>query len=166
MRMAFMVIDLQKAFRNPENEGSMKRSCDYIGATIPLFRQAGLPVIWVQHINRSEGAEPGREGFDFIEPLRPEAGDFRVEKRYGNAFNKTGLRDFARADKFDTLLIAGYCAEYCVLSTYRGAKDEDLTPILLKDALASESAEHIRFVEEICDTASLSVVRKMLEAGM
>jgi nicotinamidase-related amidase len=35
--------------------------------------------------------------------------------------------------------MAGYCAEYCVLSTYRGAIDLDLNPILLRDALASGS---------------------------
>jgi nicotinamidase-related amidase len=161
--MALVIIDLQKAFRNPENEGSMKRACECIEAAIPLFRKAGLPVVWVQHIAPDDGAEPGKEGFDFIGPLLPEAGDFRVEKRYGNAFNKTDLFEFVKAEKVSTLLLAGYCAEYCVLSTYRGAKDHDLTPILLRDSLASENAEHIRFVEEICDIASLNAVRKMLE---
>jgi len=58
--------------------------------------------------------------------------------------------------------VTGFCAEYCVLSTYRGAKDLDLTPIILRDSLASDNAEHIRFVEEISETISLGALKTLL----
>jgi hypothetical protein len=54
----------------------------------------------------------------------------------------------------DTAIITGSCAEYCGLSTYRGAKDLDLTPILLRGSLASANPENIRFVESVSDIIS------------
>jgi nicotinamidase-related amidase len=52
------------------------------------------------------------------------------------------------------IILSGYCAEYCVLSTYRGAKDLDFKPVLLRNALASGNRKNIRFVEDISDTIS------------
>ena len=63
--------------------------------------------------------------------------DVHIHKTYGNAFNKTPLTDELRQFGVDTVIITGFCAEYCVLSTCRGAEDQDLTPILLRGSLAS-----------------------------
>lgn len=49
----------------------------------------------------------------------------------------------------DTVILSGYCVELCVLSTYRGAEDVDLNPILLRGSLASGDIENIRFVAKI-----------------
>jgi nicotinamidase-related amidase len=63
----------------------------------------------------------------------------------------------------DTVIISGYCAEYCILSTCRGAQDLDLTPILLRDALASGIPENIKFVESIDNVISYGALKKVLE---
>lgn len=55
-----------------------------------------------------------------------------------------------------------FCAEFCVLSTYRGAQDFDFTSIILKGSLASDNAEHIRFVEEISETISYGALKALL----
>jgi nicotinamidase-related amidase len=68
-----------------------------------------------------------------------------------NSFNKTELYDYLIKEKNDTIIITGYAAEYCVLTTYRGAQDKDLTPIILKKAIASGKKEYINFVEDMCD---------------
>jgi len=67
-----------------------------------------------------------------------------------------------RALSVDTVLVTGFSAEYCVLSTYRGAQDFDFTPIILKGPLASDNPEHIRFVEEISETISYGALETML----
>ena len=64
--------------------------------------------------------------------------------------------------KVDTVIVTGFCAEYCVLSTYRGAQDFDLNPIILKGSLASDNAEHIRFVEEITEIISYGALKTLL----
>lgn len=63
----------------------------------------------------------------------------------------------------DTVIITGFCAEACVLSTYRGAQDLDLTPIILRGSLASDNLENIGFVESISDIISYRVLKKVLE---
>ncbi len=77
--------------------------------------------------------------------------DLHIHKTYGNAFNKTELADRLREMQVGPLILAGFCAEFCVLSTYRGALDQDFKPIMLQGGLASETPEHIRFVEHISE---------------
>ena len=42
-------------------------------------------------------------------------------------------------------------------------KDLDLTPVLLRDALASGSLENIVFVENVSDVISYGALKKVLE---
>lgn len=58
--------------------------------------------------------------------------------------------------------MTGYCAEHCVLSTYRGARDLDLFPILLKNGIASGKTANKEFVENISETVTCGVLIKML----
>jgi nicotinamidase-related amidase len=88
--------------------------------------------------------------------------DVRIIKTYGNAFNKTSLFSELERLEIDTAIISGYCAEYCVLNTYRGARDVDLKPILLRGSLASDHPERIRFVEEINEVISLGALKNFI----
>ena len=62
----------------------------------------------------------------------------------------------------DICMSCGFCAEYCVLSTYQGATDLDLTPILLRNSVASGSLENIKVVESICEIISYGALEKVL----
>gem|GEM_PF-3513849 len=64
---------------------------------------------------------------------------------------------------FSDVIIVGFCAEYCVLSTYRGAEDHGLTPVIMRGGLASAKPENINFVENISNIISYPVLAKMLE---
>lgn len=105
---------------------------------------------------------PGKSGFDVPESVKLEPQDIRIVKTYGNSFTKTGLAEKLRQLGVDTIIVTGFSAEYCVLSTYRGAQDFDFIPIMLKGSLASENAEHIRFVEEITETISYGALKTLL----
>jgi nicotinamidase-related amidase len=105
---------------------------------------------------------PGEVGFELPDRLHILNSDVHIHKTYGNAFNKTPLADELRQLGVDTVIITGFCAEYCVLATYRGAEDLDLTPIILRGSLASNSLEHIRFVESISDIMSYGALKKVL----
>ena len=162
MKMALLVIDLQKAYY-PEAAASMDSACRYINGILPLFRAKGLPVVWIQHVDEGDGAVEGKPGFDLIDALKPLAGEIRVSKRYNNSFNKTSLASILAEAGVETVVVAGYCAEHCVLSTYRGAKDLDLTPVLLRGAIASGDAENLAFVEKVNDLVSYSFLAKVLK---
>jgi nicotinamidase-related amidase len=162
MKPALMIIDLQKAYCNGENRKSMEEACEYINAILSVFREKGLPVVWVQHMEKEWGVVPGAEGFEFIDHLKPIEGEYHIHKEYGNSFNKTSCHEILKELEVDTVVITGYCAENCVLSTYRGALDLDLTPVILRNAVASGNKENLRFVQDISNVISYDILKKML----
>lgn len=164
MKPVLLVVDIQKQFFgvDPVMTQSLNNAIRYINAAIGLFRKKELPVIAIQHVAEAGGLVPGAEGFELPDELNVLPSDEHIHKHYGNAFNKTSLEAKLRELDVDTLIITGFCAEHCVLSTYRGAEDVDLTPIVLRGALASDNLEHIKFVENINEVISLGALRQVL----
>jgi nicotinamidase-related amidase len=164
MKPALLVIDVQKEFFkiDAQTVESLNGAIEYINAAIALFRTKNLPIFCIQHINEEDKLIPGEEGFELPEGLHIIPSDSRIHKTYGNAFNKTALQSKLKELDVDTVIISGYCAEFCVLSTYRGAQDLDLTPMLLRGSLASGSPENIKFVESISDIISFGALKKVM----
>ncbi len=165
MQPALLIIDVQQEFYKygPVAVQSLKDAIEYINAAIDLFRKKQLPIICIQHMDEEDKLVPGTEGFELPAELNILSTDVHIHKTYGNSFNKTGLTDILRERGVDTVIITGFCAEYCVLSTCRGAQDVDLTPILLRGALASTLPDNIKFIESINNVISCGALKKMLE---
>jgi nicotinamidase-related amidase len=164
MKPALLVIDVQNEFFNLNQacSDSLKSAIQYVNVAIDLFRKKNYPIIAIQHKSEEENVVPGKPGFDVPESVKLEPQDVRVVKTYSNSFTKTGLAEKLRELGVDTVIVTGFCAEFCVLSTYRGAQDYDFTPIILKGSIASDNAEHIRFVEEITETITLGALKTLL----
>jgi len=164
MKPALLVIDVQKQFFkfDPTTAQSLDNAIEYINAAIDLFREKQLPIICIQHVDEENELVPGREDFELPEKLKISPSDLHIHKIYGNSFNKTLLKEKLQELGVDTVIITGFCAEYCVLSTYRGAEDLDLTPIVLRGSLASGVPENIKFVESISDIVSYGSLKKIL----
>ncbi|MCL2520870.1 MAG: isochorismatase family protein [Spirochaetaceae bacterium] len=163
MKIALLVIDMQKAFYVGETELSMQKASDYINFALDLFRENNKKVIWIQDEDKEDGNEQGTAGFEVIDLLKPLPEEKRIIKHYGNSFNKTDLLKYLQQEQIDTLIITGYCAEYCVLSTYRGSLDYDLMPIILRGSLASDKPENIHFVENISEVITAGVLQKIIK---
>lgn len=163
MRIALLVIDLQKGYYGPSTKKSYDSAISSINALLPLFRAKEYPIAWIQHIEEAEGVVPGSPDFDFVGSLEPGSGERRIHKRYNDGFNKTELAAFLREEKVDTVLISGFCAEYCIVSTYVGALDNDFTPIMLRDGIASGSEEALRVIGGSYEHATSGAIKKLLE---
>jgi nicotinamidase-related amidase len=165
MKPALLIIDVQKEFYKSDHQTaqSLRDAVEYINAAIALFRAKNLPIFCIQHVNDKDKLIPGEDGFELPEELHILPSDFRIHKTYSNAFNKTSLPSKIHELGVDTVIITGFCAEYCVLSTYRGANDLDLTPIILRGSLASATLENIKFVESISEIISYEALKKVLE---
>ena len=164
MKPVLLVIDVQKEFfKNPAAAQSLNEAIEYINAAIELFRKNALPIVCIQHVDKEEGPVPGNDEFELPQNLKILSSDLHVHKTYGNSFNKTPLREKLKELDVDTIIITGYCAEYCVLSTYRGAEDLDLTPIILRGSIASDARENVAFVERISNIISYGSLKKVLE---
>jgi nicotinamidase-related amidase len=164
MKAALLVVDIQNDFFNISQActDSLKSAIQYVNAAIALFRKKNLPVIAVQHKSVEDSLVPGKMGFDIPDSVKLEPSDLRIVKTHGNSFNDTGLTEKLRSLGVDTVIITGFCAEQCVLSTYKGAEDLDFKPIILKGSIASDNPEHARFVEEITDTVTFGALRTLL----
>ena len=163
MKLALMVIDMQKEFYRGETVSQMDKAAEYINYVIPMFEKKGLPIIWVQDVDEGDGVVPGNEGFEFIDALKPKSDAIRIHKNYGNSFNKTDVDKILKENNVDTVVMTGFCAEFCVLSTYRGAKDLDYFPVILKDGIASTEKVNKEFVENISETVTAGVLEKLLK---
>lgn len=162
MKPALMIIDMQKAYCEGGAVEQMAAAANYINYVLPHFRSKGLPVIWVYNLDEYDGAVPGNDKFEFIDALKPEECDIKIHKRYGNSFNKTEAEKILRENGVEVVVISGFCAEFCVLSTYRGAVDLDLFPVLLKNGIASVKEENKQFIENISETISAGMLLQTL----
>ena len=164
MKPALLVVDVQRKFyqSSPATAQSLNDAIEYINAAIALFRDKDLPIISVQHVDEAQHLVPGEEGFELPVGLDIRPSDLHIHKTYGNSFNKTALEHELRQLGVDTVIVTGFCAEYCVLSTYRGAQDLDLTPLILRGALASGVVENIKFVESVSDIISYGALKVVL----
>ena len=167
MKPALLVIDVQKQFfkESPETAKSLESAVNYfIVPTIKLFHEKKLPIVFIQHMDEDDGLVAGKEGFDMPDVFDVQPGDLRITKTYNNAFNKTDLHAKLKALGVDTLIITGFAAEMCVLSTIRGAWDLDLNAIVLLGAIASESKEAVFFVENNHSAISLGALKTFIQA--
>jgi nicotinamidase-related amidase len=159
-----LIIDVQNDFFkiNQACARSLKSAIEYINEAIGIFRKKNLPITVIQHKNEKENLVPSNPGFDVPGNVKLQPQDLHIVKTYGGSLTKTGLTEKLRELGVDTVIMTGFCAEFCVLSTYRGALDHDFTPIILKGSLASGNQEHIRFVEEISETISYGALKTLL----
>ena len=162
MYLALLILDMQKGYYNGFSKDSMNKASEYINEAIELFRKNDLPIIWICDDGKG-GIVNGTKDFEIIDILNKKDNDKIINKRYKNGFNKTDLLDYMNEYSIDTLVITGYSAAYCVLSTYRAAEDHDLRPIILKNALAEYSDGEIIFVEKVSEIISIKVLEKMID---
>jgi nicotinamidase-related amidase len=162
MKPALLIIDMQKTSYAGFSAESMDRAANVINAAAELFRAKGFPVIWIQQDNGTD-AVPGTKKFEIIDSLKAPASEKRIVKRYENSFVKTELAQYMAEQKADTPIVSGYCAEYCVLSTYRGARELDMVPLLLRGGVAGGNKDTILFIENLCEGLSPGALKKMFE---
>jgi nicotinamidase-related amidase len=163
MKPALLIIDLQKEFYGERTKKLYDSACYFINLTIPLFRNKQFPIIWIQHSDESEGIIPGSVDFEFVDCLKPEINDYRIQKKYNDSFNKTDLKEIIKKENIDTTIISGFCAEYCIISTYIGALNNDLVPILLRNGLASGNENNKKYIEDTYNSVSLDALKKFIE---
>lgn len=79
----------------------------------------------------------GEVGHDFVEALRPLAGEIVIDKPGYSAFSHTTLQQVLTKRGIQTLIVTGVTTEVCVSSTLRSAVDLGYRCITVSDACAS-----------------------------
>lgn len=149
MTTALLVIDLQRALC--EGRWAMA-GIDGVLARVNTLtaraRAAGAPVAFIQHQSSEGPLMPGGDGWPLSPQLTVHPGDWRVDKRHGDAFLRTDLHARLQAAGVTEVLLCGAQSDFCVSATAQGALSHGYAVTLVADAhttLANDvlSAEQI-----------------------
>jgi nicotinamidase-related amidase len=146
MTKALLIIDIQ-------NDYFPRGKMELVGATeaaknaalvLRHFRDAGLPVIHVQHLGLSPTASfflPDTFGAEIHESVAPFGDEPLVVKHYPNAFRETGLKKLLDDLLVTDLTVVGMMTHMCIDTTVRAASDMGFKVTLVGDACATKDLD-------------------------
>ena len=131
---ALLVVDVQ----NGVVDGSFNRDevVTNIDRLVTRAREAGAPVVWVQH--SSDQLVPETEAWRLVPELDPADAEPVVHKRHGDAFEATDLEDVLRDRAVGQLVVAGAQTDACIRATLHGAFVRGYDTTLVSDAHTTE----------------------------
>lgn len=132
---ALLVIDLQTGVIDgaPDREGVLDR----VNGLVDRAREAGTPVVWVQHSadNLPQGSAP----WEFVPELTArEPAEPLVHKRHGDAFEDTDLEQHLSELGVGRVVVTGAQSDACIRSTIHGAFVRGYDVVLVEDAHTTE----------------------------
>lgn len=138
MHQALLVIDVQQGLCEGDGQAyQFDQVIDRINAVSRKARQAGVPVIFVQHEGRSGYLSHGSREWQLADGLVHEEQDMRVRKTTPDAFLGTELQLKLDALGVKELVICGMHTEFCVDTTTRRALALGYPVVLLEDGHTS-----------------------------
>jgi nicotinamidase-related amidase len=146
MTQALLVIDIQNDYFPG---GKMELVGSEAAATKAAqlqhhFREAGLPVIHVQHVALSPDATfflPETYGVEIHPEVSPMGDEPVVVKHHPNAFRETGLKQLLEGLEVSDLTVVGMMTHMCIDTTVRAASDAGFNVTLVGDACATKNLE-------------------------
>jgi nicotinamidase-related amidase len=137
-RTALVVIDVQVGMFDTPGQPPVpdgEHLLDKITGLIAEAREAGAPVVYVQHCEGpGEPLAEGTEGWEIHPLIAPLDGDVIVKKRTPDSFLDTALGEELGSRNIKGLVLAGMQTEYCVDTTCRRAFSLGYDVTLVKDA--------------------------------
>lgn len=159
MNPVLLILDVQNDFfeAGTPNLPAFEAAVPVINEAIGLFRAANWPLIFVQHASDSKPAGSQRWGISDRLDYRPI--DVRLNKTAESAFWNTGLDSLLRSQRIGLVVVAGFIAERCVLSTLRAAAERGYEARLLDGGIAGFDDRYTQFTLEISPTITLDTLR-------
>lgn len=155
MKPALLIINPQNSYFTSHNTNlpAFEATLPVINAAIALCREEGWSLAFLQHT--SEHLPIGSAPWSISDLFDWRPVDTRMTKTKQNAFWNTGLDALLRSQRIDTVVLAGYESERCVLSTLRGAEERGYKAAILDGGVAGLNDEFTRFTLEVSPRISL-----------
>ena len=134
MKTALLIIDVQTAICvGAEAAFDIENIVSRINKVSTKARDAGEPVILIQH-EESEGPfQFGAPGWQIYEKVVTHPTDIRLRKTATDSFYKTDLQTILKSHGIQHLVACGLQSEFCVDSTVRGALAHGYPVTLVSD---------------------------------
>lgn len=138
MKTAILVIDVQQGLC--EGSGAAfdcKGTISRINHVTRKAREAGVPVIFIQHESKSGYLERGSNPWHLANGIEVKPGDMRLAKTTPDSFLNTELGSILTSHGIERLVVCGMHTEFCVDTTTRRALSLGYSVILISDAHTS-----------------------------
>lgn len=146
---ALLVLDPQNDFFGTDNPNLDRflKTVPVINRAVAHFRARNWPIFFTRH--RSPAQPIGSEAWAVYAGFALEPNDVCLGMPHLNAFWQTALSAHLRVRQVSFVLLAGFLAEFCVLSTYRSAQERGYQVALLSGGIASLADEQTQWVQAI-----------------
>jgi nicotinamidase-related amidase len=135
MTTALLIIDVQHGLCTGEYEAfESKRVIERINVVSRKMREAGAPVVVIQHEAPGGPLQHGTEGWNLAVGLDVRPTDIYVRKKASDSFHNTDLQAILQAHGVKKLAICGLQSEFCVDTTTRRALALGYPVTLVSDA--------------------------------
>lgn len=126
-RSALLIVDVQVGV--VAAAGDISRQLDHITFAVRKARDAGVPIIWVQHDD--EELPRGSAEWQWVPVLAPQVDDIRVYKQHNSSFEQTTLEAELAARGVAHIVLCGAVTGWCIRATAYAALERgyDLTLI-------------------------------------
>ena len=134
MSSALLIIDVQQVLCSGEYAAyDVERVIDRINLVSRRVREAGAPVVIIQHETRGGEMDFGTDAWKLADALETAAGDIYMRKTATDSFHRTELHDLLQARGVTSLIICGLQSEFCVDTTTRRALALGYPVVLVAD---------------------------------
>lgn len=117
--MILLVVDTQKLITN-KNLYQFDLFKSRVKELITQARNHHIEVIYIRH-DDGIGNEltKGKESFEIYDEFKPNEGELIFDKTVNSAFYETGLLEYLREKKEDTIIVVGLQTDYCIDATIK-----------------------------------------------
>lgn len=136
-RSVLLIVDVQVGV--VAEAGDVSRQVGNMALAVNKARDAGVPVIWVQHDD--EELPKGSVEWQWVPALVPQAGDARVYKNFNSSFEQTPLEAELAARGVSHIVLCGAVTSWCIRATAYAALERGYDLTLLHDAHISKDMQ-------------------------
>ncbi|WP_049732017.1 cysteine hydrolase family protein [Rhizobium ecuadorense] len=156
MTQALLIIDVQNAIlsgkaspeRQPQIDSALDETVSRLAALQEKARQAGAPVVLVQHDGDSgHRLAVGTEGWALRREIAPGPGEVVVRKKSSDSFFETDLAERLDERSVTHLVIGGCMSQFCVDTTVRRALSLGYDVTLIADGHTTGDTATLTFSE-------------------
>jgi len=161
-KIALVVIDVQRKFTGGTvQEG--KEAIKTMNAVSKMFREHNRPVIFVHYDGPCHCTAYDKEdGDEYLHGIISGPKDITVHKDRMNSFLGSRLADVIKECGCDSILLVGMVTQCCVLGTYFGAFEFNISPYLLAGGLISTEDKFNDAAYVLCKTFTLEEAEENL----
>ncbi|MBV8157777.1 MAG: isochorismatase family protein [Dyella sp.] len=152
-----LVVDMQTGIL--AHAWERERVVANVSQLVTRAREAGTPVIWVQH----HDAELPRDSkaWQWTPELRPLEGERTIHKSANSAFEQTGLEQELAGLGASHIVLTGVMTNWCIRATAYAALDRGYDLTLVKDAHTTEdlkpSADRVIPARDLVDELNVAI---------